>query len=246
MIKQAKNISWWVFAVITFLVFVVLQIPAAWLVSKFYKDNQDLQNIDGNIWNGQADWQKNQLRGTITWSYRPLDLLFFKISANTEVRSGETQLKGVLGYSFGNFSINSLNGRIAPETLRSFQAWDWPSTDIQVKDLNFKYNKSTGFEKGEGTFQWGGGELLYTYSQRQERMSVPSLKGSFIVDKGKLILDVRDQRDQKMANFALDTALMLDAQLTQRMLMNVQSYEGKAAMDTYVISIRQPLVKGGE
>jgi general secretion pathway protein N len=38
---------------------------------------------------------------------------------------------------------------------------------------------------------------------------------------------------------------MLDVQLTQRMLLNVPSYEGKAGFDTYVISSRQPLLQGG-
>jgi general secretion pathway protein N len=38
---------------------------------------------------------------------------------------------------------------------------------------------------------------------------------------------------------------MLDVQLTQRLLLNVPSYEGKAGLDTYVISSRQPLLQGG-
>ena len=60
-----------------------------------------------------------------------------------------------------------------------------------------------------------------------------------------LNIDVRDQRDQKMINLLLDKNLMLDVQITQRMLMNVPSYQGKAGLDTYVVSSRQPLLKGG-
>lgn len=243
MIKKTKYASWWFFAVITFLIFVLLQIPAAWLISKFYKNNQDLHNVSGNIWNGQADWQKGQLRGVVSWSYRPLDLLLFRLSANTVVSSGHTQLNAVVGYRFGTLTLQSINGKIAPETLRSFNAWQWPSSNIQLKDVNIQYKKDIGFEDVTGSLQWGGGELLYVFSQRQERMNVPALKGNFIHDNGKLILDVRDQRDQKMANLALDAKLMLDVQLTQRLLLNVPSYDGKAAMDTYVVSIRQPLFK---
>jgi general secretion pathway protein N len=245
MIKKAKNMSWWVFAVITFLIFVILQIPASWLVAKFYKNNNKLHNISGNIWNGHADWQNGKLRGTIAWNYRPLDLLLLKISANTEIRSGDTQLNGIVGYQLGDLKVQSVHGSIAPETLRNLQAWQWPNTKIQIQDLSFQYNKASGFEKVEGTFQWGAGELIYHYLERQEKMNIPALKGNFLGDGGKLIFDVRDQRDQKMANFALDAALMLDTQLTQRLLMNVQSYDGKASMDTYVISVRQPLVQGG-
>ena len=48
-----------------------------------------------------------------------------------------------------------------------------------------------------------------------------------------------------MANIALDPSMMLDVQLTQRFLLNVPSYDGKAGLDTYVISSRQPLLQGG-
>ena len=38
---------------------------------------------------------------------------------------------------------------------------------------------------------------------------------------------------------------MMDVQLTQRLLLNIPSYDGKAGLDTYVISSRQPVLKGG-
>ncbi|MGL5159252.1 MAG: type II secretion system protein N, partial [Acinetobacter junii] len=61
MTKKNKHLAWWIFALSTFLFFVVLQIPAAWLISKFYKNNQVLQNVSGNIWQGQADWHQGAL-----------------------------------------------------------------------------------------------------------------------------------------------------------------------------------------
>jgi general secretion pathway protein N len=35
--------------------------------------------------------------------------------------------------------------------------------------------------------------------------------------------------------------MMLDVQLTQRLLLNVASYHGQAGLDTAVIAVRQPL-----
>ena len=81
--------------------------------------------------------------------------------------------------------------------------------------------------------------------QRQDRMSVPSLNGIFKDENTKLIIDLQDARGQKMANIVLDQGMMLDVQLTQRLLLNVPSYDGKAGLDTYVISTRQPLIQGG-
>ena len=81
--------------------------------------------------------------------------------------------------------------------------------------------------------------------QRQDRMIVPSLNGTFKDENAKLMIDLQDARGQKMANMVLDQGMMLDVQLTQRLLLNVPSYDGKAGLDTYVISTRQPLVQGG-
>ena len=74
---------------------------------------------------------------------------------------------------------------------------------------------------------------------------MPSLKGKLSDENNKLMFDLRDQRDQKLIALELDPGLMLDVQLTQRLLMNIASYNGKAGLDTYVISSRQPLFRGG-
>lgn len=76
-------------------------------------------------------------------------------------------------------------------------------------------------------------------------MNMPSLSGQLTDQNGQLQVDIRDQRNQKMANLLLDANMMLDVQLTQRLLLNVPSYDGKAGLDTFVISSRQPLLQGG-
>lgn len=246
MSNKPKKIRWLIFAVITFFIFVMLQVPAAWLIAKFYKNNQVLHNVSGNIWRGQADWNKGQLRGSLSWKIRPLDLLLLRLGADLEIHSGNTQLAGALGYGFGKTVIvKSLNGQVAPETLKALADWQWPSNAIQLKDVSFKYAKAQGFSQADGQLQWAGGELLYSFAQRQERMNVPSLMGRLRGDSGKLQFDVRDAREQKMLNLQLDAELMMDVQLTQRLLLNIPSYDGKAGLDTYVISSRQPLLKGG-
>jgi general secretion pathway protein N len=246
MTKKNKHLTWWIFTLSSFLIFVVLQIPAAWLISKFYKNNTVLQNVSGNIWQGQADWHQGSVKGSLNWKIRPLDLLLLRLGAEVDVHSGRTQLQAVVAYGFSQrWSVSGLTGEIAPETLKRIADWQWPSNPIQLQDVQFKYQKEQGFQQVDGTVQWGGGELVYTFAQRQEQMNIPSLKGQLSDRDQVLTVDVRDQRDQKMLNLLLDKNLMLDVQITQRMLMNVPSYQGKAGLDTYVVSSRQPLLKGG-
>ncbi len=87
--------------------------------------------------------------------------------------------------------------------------------------------------------------LIYNIGDRQDRMNMPSLNGQLTDQNGQLQVDIRDQRSQKMANLLLDANMMLDVQLTQRLLLNIPSYDGKAGLDTFVISSRQPLIQGG-
>ncbi|MGE8684401.1 MAG: type II secretion system protein N [Acinetobacter sp.] len=245
MINKSNNIRWLIFAVISFFIFVLLQVPAAWLITKFYKNNQILHNVSGNIWQGQADWTQGKLKGSLSWKTRPWDLILLRLGANVEIHSGNTKMQGVLGYGFGKtMSVKKLQGQIAPETLKSFADWQWPVNAIQLKDVQFRYKPQQGFSAVDGELQWAGGDLAFTFAQRQDTMKMPSLVAKLKEDQSKLVIDVRDQRDQKMMNLQLEPDLMLDVQLTQRFLMNVASYEGKAGLDTYVISSRQPLLKG--
>lgn len=244
--KNSKQTVWWGIAVVAFLIFVLLQVPASWLISKFYKNNQILKNVSGNIWHGQADWQKGNLRGSVEWKTRPLDLILMRVGADLKVHSGQTQIDGVFAYGLGKtLHIKKMNGQIAADTLKSVINWQWPSNNIQLNDLQLQFNREKGFSKADGQMQWGGGGLVYTFGQRQDRMEVPSLKSLIKDESAKLILDVQDQRGQKMANISLDPSLMLDVQLTHRLLQSVPSYSGKAGLDTYVLSTRQPLLSGG-
>ena len=242
---KSKQMAWWGFAVFAFLIFVLLQVPASWLMAKFYKNNQMLKNVSGNVWKGQADWQKGNLRGTVLWKTRPLDLILLRLGADIELHSGETQMQGVVGYGLGKtITIKNMTGQLAAETLKNIAQWQWPSNNIQLKDVQFKFQPEKGFSNVIGQMQWGGGALIYTFAQRQDRMDIPSLLGNMKDENGQLQLDIQDQRNQKIANLSLDQSLMLDVQLTQRLLQNSSSYTGKAGLDTYVISSRQPLLSG--
>jgi len=243
--KKSKQLKWWIFAVIVFGVFVILQIPANWLIAKFSKNNQVLSNVSGNIWQGQADWHKDQLKGSVHWTVRPMDLFLLKLGAHVEIHSANTVLNGNVGYGLGKkLSIRNLNGEIAPDTLKALVNWQWPNNSIQLKDVQLNYQKAQGFSAASGNMQWAGGPLGYTFAQRQERMNMPSLQGTVLNQDNQLEFDIRDQRNQKMVNLLLAPDLMLDVRLTQRFLLNVPSYNGQAGLDTYVISSRQPLLKG--
>lgn len=241
--NKPNTFKWLILAIGTFFIFVVLQVPAAWLIAKFYKNNQVVHNVNGNIWQGSADWKKGNLNGSLNWQLRPLDFLLLRTGANIDVHSGNTKISGIVSYGLGKtLHLKDLQGQLAPETLKSIADWQWPTNPIQFSNVSLKFKKQQGFNDAVGDMQWSGGELLYTFAQRQERMNVPVLAALMADENGQLLIDVRDNREQKMMNIKLDADLMLDVQLTQRLLLNVPSYEGNAGLDTFVISTRQPLM----
>lgn len=245
MAKTSRKLHWWLFSLIVFVVFVLLQVPAAWLIAKFYKNNHVIHNVSGNIWHGQADWKQGDLRGVLTWTSQPWELLRLRVAAHVVLDSGESSLQGQVAYGLGQtFYMQKLHGEIAPETLKQFAAWQWPNHPIRLEQVNLKFKQGQGFIQADGKLQWNAGPLSYVFAQRQEHIDLPQLLATIRDEQNKLVVDVRDAREQKMLNLSLDSQLMLDVQLTQRLLLNSPSYTGKAGLDTYVISTRQPLLKG--
>ncbi len=81
-------------------------------------------------------------------------------------------------------TVKNLEGQLAPETLKKIADWQWPTNPIQFKELDFKYKKEQGFSHVDGQMQWSGGELIYTFAQRQERMNVPVLSRQLSHENG--------------------------------------------------------------
>ncbi len=233
---------WLIVFIALFTFFVLLQVPAVWLLNKFAPQLRMLHNVSGNIWQGQADWNVGQVQGTVNWSTRPWELLRLRAASHVTIHSGETQIKGVVGYGVGkNIYIQGMSGKVSPETLSAFVKWQWPSESINLNDITVQYKRQHGFKTAEGGLAWSGGMLSYPMGQRVERIDVPPLVADLATEKEKLKMLVRDSQKQRMADLSLGQDGMLDVQITQRFLLNAPSYQGKAGLDSVVVSSRQPL-----
>ena len=98
-----------------------------------------------------------------------------------------------MGLGYGNYGlgktihIKNVTGQISADTLKNVINWQWPTNSIQLQDIQLNFNREKGFSKAVGGLQWGGGPLIYSFGQRQDRMEVPSLK-SVIKDEGGNLL----------------------------------------------------------
>ncbi len=237
---------WFVFAFVLLLSFVLLQLPAAWILARAMPDHSYIDNVSGNLWQGQGDWHYQDVQGTLSWQARPWMLLFLRVSANVTLDTGDTQLKAIVARSPNRWYLSSLNGQIESKTLKTMVPWQWPSSLIILKNISINQYKSGIFSSVEGQLSWGGGLIGYPFEGRVDRATLPPLLGEFSVDRDRLRLALTNAQKERMGDFYLSAAnasqtqTMLDVQLTQRLLLNVSSYKGQAGLDTSVIAVRQP------
>lgn len=242
---KKPTLLWLLLGLILFCLFLLLQLPASWLVQKFAPNNPYLQQVSGNLWQGQANWQIHQanqknLAGTLNWQWQPWHLLTGKIGMAVAVRSGSTDIKGIAKFNKNTIQLNDFKGKIGKDTLASFADWQLPDTPIMLENLALQKNVS-GFSDVTGDLSWAGGAMRYPMGGRVYPIDLPAMQGKLSNEKERLHLAISTPQGQRLGDLFVDNDKMLDVQLTQRLLKNMPDYQGQGADDSVVVSLRQPL-----
>lgn len=233
--------GWWFFGIFLLLIFIVLQLPAAWIIARVSPNNPYIDSISGSIWQGQADWHIQQVQGVVSWKLRPWTLLLLRAGADIELRTGDTRLNGRVAISPNQRRVEKLNGQISTQTLSSLFPWQWPDNPVQVRDLKVIYHQKNGWQDADGQLNWPGGLLGYPFEGRVERANLPPMLARLSVQQNRLQLNLTTIQNERMGDIYLSADQMLEVQLTQRLLLTVAGYRGQAGLDTAVVSTRQPL-----
>lgn len=233
--------GWWFFGIFLLLIFIVLQLPAAWIIARVSPNNPYIDSISGSIWQGQADWHIQQVQGVVSWKLRPWTLLLMRAGADIELRTGDTRLNGRVAISPNQRRVEKLNGQISTQTLSSLLPWQWPDNPVQVRDLKVIYHQKNGWQDADGQLNWPGGLLGYPFEGRVERANLPPMLARLSVQQNRLQLNLTTIQNERMGDIYLSADQMLEVQLTQRLLLTVAGYRGQAGLDTAVVSTRQPL-----
>ena len=259
---------WWLFGLILFALFAVLQMPAAWLLEKYAPDTPYVQHVSGNLWQGSAIWQlpvsATPLTGAAEWSWQPWHLLFGKLGAEVDISSEQTRLNGQVKVGSSSWQVQNMSGKIAPETLDSVVDWQLPNAPIQVNNVSLKRQSAAnaaastssensgknvaGFSEASGQLTWVGGEVGYPSGGKVFYITMPALRAELSAEqknnKNLLHINLVNNQDKRLGDLYIDGDNMLDVSLTQRLLENMPEYKGQAPQDTPVVSVRQPLLDG--
>lgn len=247
---------WWLVGVMVFAFFVLVQMPAAWIVHKYAPQQTYLQYVSGSLWQGSAVWQlpvRNTatavppLSGTVQWQWQPWRLLLGKFGADIRVQSAQTRLSGQLHMGSRSWSVYELSGKISPETMTAIAPWQFPDTSIVLNQVTLQRTQH-GFIDADGQLSWSGGQLGYPSAGKTYRINLPAMHGQLSSEKKgdtqRLHLSLLDSQDKRLGEFYVDEQNMLDVALTQRLLQYMPEYKGQAPQDTAVVTIRQPLSSG--
>lgn len=251
---------WWLVGLIVFALFVLLQMPVAWVLEKYAPESPYVQHVSGNLWQGSAIWQspttftdKPPLTGSVSWTWQPWHLVVGKIGADIDISTGQSRLDGQLKISRSSWQVTDMSGKIAPETLANVVDWQLPNTPIQVNAVALKRqsksdNQPAGFSDAEGQLTWVGGEVGYPSGDKTFYITMPAMRAQLSAEQknnsGLLHANLLDNQDKRLGDLYIDGDNMLDVSLTQRLLENMAEYKGQAPQDTPVVSVRQPLLAG--
>lgn len=257
-IQKKPSTLWWLLGILLLLIFLFVQLPASWLIARFAPNQQYLENINGNLWRGQAQWRLparmigragQPLSGSLDWQWRPWELLWLQMGSDVTIKTGSSDVHARLGLRRNGISISNAKGVLAGTTIGTLAPIQWPATDITLHDVSLNASRSEGkttWTEAEGQLTWPGGQIGYPMGRKTEILDLPAMKNNITLDKGKLHFELVNDSDERMGDIYLDSDNMLDVQLTQRLLLNVKGYKGNAAMDTAVVSVRQPLSSIGK
>lgn len=254
---------WWLIGLLLLGLCLFVQLPARWLVEKFVPNNPYLQQVSGNLWHGQANWQialnaGSPLTGTTQWQWQPWYLLSGKLAMVVTVETGKSQLIGQVKVDKNSWQIQDFSGKITADTLKKVVQWQLPDTPIQIKDLSLA-RTSQGYQDAKGNLSWVGGELAYPMGGKNYHINLPYMSAVLGLDakasasgnqqnlQGQRVhLALTNQQGQRLGDLYLDNDNMLDVAFTKRFLKNMPAYKGQGADDTVVVSLRQPLSSLGK
>lgn len=241
MIKKQPGKGWWFFSVFLLLFFVLLQLPAAWILARLSPQNPYIDSVSGSIWQGQADWHVQNVQGVMSWRLRPWSILLLRLGADVDVQTGNTRLNSRVAVGYHQLRLEKLNGQIGADTLAAFLPWQWPDSPVQLRDVKIIKHKKDGWKDAEGQLNWGGGLLGYPFEGHVERANLPPLIADLSAQDGRMQVNLTNNQHERMGNLYLSKDQMMEVQLTQRLLLTVSGYKGQAGLDTAVVSTRQPL-----
>lgn len=234
---------WWLIGLVLLAISLVVQLPARWLVQKFAPNLPYLQQVSGNLWQGQANWQimpkpTTPLAGTLTWQWQPWHLLTGKLGMAVHIQTGQTSLVGQAKLGKNSWQITDFSGKIDPETLRQLATWQFPDTPIMIKNLTLAKeaisNGVQGYTEAAGDTTWAGGELGYPSGGTLYRINMPAIQGKIGLDKGGSVNNSSPMMASSAPTNSSTLAPNSPATKGQRVHLAMTNQQGQRLGDFYI------------
>jgi len=172
-----------IIGVVSYLLFVLINTPAATILSLAEKNISmpvKFYGVQGSIWNGQADRVTIQAQAplnNVQWSLNPLALLLASLSADIEAQIKQQKIVGNINISAsGNISASDVRARLDASYVQSLLA-------MPFGELGGDFNLDIK------SLQWSGKGLPVTSGQINWKNAKLTMVDS--VDLGHVQLDIK-------------------------------------------------------
>ena len=194
-------------AVLTFLVFMIIMIPASWVVSVAGEDLTgsipDLQigALNGTIWNGSGDMQYRDFPPfAVSWQLDALPLLLGTLSTTVQIEADGLQasFQALLSRSGGEIqnAVATIQSSYINQVTVNYGLDLSGTFDLSQASTSFDQQWLTSLD---GEINWPGGMVLIETPQQINRVELPPLTGRLKLEEGIILLDVTSRNSDLIA-----------------------------------------------
>lgn len=214
-----------IIAVVSYLLFTLMNTPAATVISLAEKNISmpvKFYGVQGSIWNGQADRvmiQSQPPLDNLQWSLNPLALLLLGLSADIEAQIKQQKIIGNIhiGVS-GNISASDVRAQLAAADVQRMLAMPFGELggefNLDIKSLQLS---GTGLPIASGKIIWKNASLTMAESVDLGLVEVNISPGK----DDQLLANIKNKNGQ--LSISGDVSLMPDKRYTVDLSFNPQN-----------------------
>jgi len=189
-----------IIGVVSYLLFVLINTPAATILSMAEKNISmpvKFYGVQGSIWNGQADRVTIQAQpplNNVQWSLNPLALLLASLSADIEAQIKQQKIVGNINISAsGNISASDVRARLDASYVQSLLAMPFGELggdfNLDIKSLQWS---GKGLPVASGQIKWKNAKLTMVDSVDLGHVQLDIKPGK----QGQLLASIKNQNGQ--------------------------------------------------
>ena len=246
-----KTKTLWAIGFVAYFIFLLLMMPATWMIHRIPSLSQHMSAVAGNLFEGQAQlrvqgrWADLWDHTQISWQFRPFYLLTGGLGFQLHLKNTALDTQGVAILGIRQLGMKHWDGFVDGSWLSRFLDQQKISFDhrLQLTQVSIWLNyRKPLMSSASGQLTWPGGIAHYSMNEKMQSVQFPALTGSFSHEKDQLQLAVTETRTQgSVVQFSVTADGWGSAMVFKRMLKLIGQLNQKAKGDELLFTFREKI-----